>query len=142
MIYLGAGTRKEKIRCPCDGRKKSSDETRGGTGARGADLETTHVGGEGGLVTDSGGDTAEEGRHLGAGLGEAEDVVDEEEHVLALDITEVLGDGEGDARARAGGLVHLAVDEGGLGAALELDDTGVHHLVVKVVALTRALADA
>ena len=116
-----------------------------GTGEGGADLETTHVGGEGGLVTDSGGDTAEEGRHLGAGLGEAEDVVDEEEHVLALDITEVLGDGEGgegDARARAGGLVHLAVDEGGLGAALELDDTGVHHLVVKVVALTRALADA
>ena len=78
-------------------------------------------------------------------LREAEDVVDEEQHVLALDVAEVLGDGErreGDARARARRLVHLAVDEGRLDAALELDDARVHHLVVQVVALARALADA
>ena len=87
----------------------------------------------------------EQRRHLGARLREAEDVVDEEEHVLALDVAEVLGDGERgerDARARAGGLVHLAVHERGLRAALEVDHTGVHHLVVQVVALARALADA
>jgi len=108
-------------------------------------LEATHVRGERRLVADSGGDAAEQGRHLGASLGEAEDVVHEEEHVLALDVTEVLGDGqsgERNARARAGGLVHLAVDEGGLGAALKLDDTRVHHLVVQIVALARALAHA
>ena len=80
-----------------------------------------------------------------AHLGEAENVVDEEEHVLALDVTEVLGDGQRrqrNTRAGAGGLVHLAVHERGLGAALQLDDTRVHHLVVEIVALAGALADA
>ncbi len=47
-------------------------------------------------------------------LCESEDVVDEEEHVLALLVAEVLchGEpGEGHAGAGAGGLVHLAVDQ-------------------------------
>ena len=43
-------------------------------------LHTTHVDGEGGLVTDGRGDTTQQGRHLGTGLSETEDVVDEEEH--------------------------------------------------------------
>ena len=81
-------------------------------------LHATHVGGESGLVSDSGGDTSEQGRHLGTGLGETEDVVNEEEHVLALGVAEVLGDGqtgEGDTGAGAWGLVHLTVDKGDLG---------------------------
>ena len=53
-------------------------------------------------------------RDLGARLREAEDVVDEEQDVLALFIAEVLGHGQagqGDAeQTRAGGLVHLAED--------------------------------
>eukprot|EP00053_Salpingoeca_punica_P005891 m.57224 g.57224 ORF g.57224 m.57224 type:complete len:538 (-) comp13441_c0_seq1:14-1627(-) len=108
-------------------------------------LHDTHVRGEGGLVADSRGDTAEQGRHLRAGLGEAEDVVDEEEHVRLGHVAEVLGDsqtGEGDTGAGAGGLVHLAVDERDLGLALELDDTGGDHLVVEIIALAGALADA
>lgn len=43
-------------------------------------LHTTHVDGEGGLVTDGRGDTTQQGRHLRTGLGETEDVVDEEKH--------------------------------------------------------------
>merc|ERR1719359_1265685 len=57
-------------------------------------LHGTHIGGQGWLVTDGGGDTAEQGRDLGTGLGESENVVDEEQHILALDVTEVLGDGQ------------------------------------------------
>lgn len=59
-------------------------------GTDGTDLEHTHVGGEGGLVPHGGGDTAEQGRHLGSCLGETEDVVHEEKHVLPFGIPEVL----------------------------------------------------
>ena len=84
-------------------------------------------------------------------MREAEDVVDEEEHVLAL-VAEVLGDrqpGKADAGARARRLVHLAEDEGAFGARRRaamlvrvLVDARLDHLVVEVVALARALADA
>jgi hypothetical protein len=46
-------------------------------------------------------------------LGEAEDVVDEEQHVLAL-VAEIFGNGQArqaDAGAGARRLIHLAVDE-------------------------------
>src|SRR5439155_3544555 len=52
--------------------------------------------------------------HLGARLAEAENVVDEEQHVLVVLVPEVLRHGESgqrDAQAGAGRLVHLAVDE-------------------------------
>jgi hypothetical protein len=48
---------------------------------------------------------------------EPEDVVDEEQHVLLLHVTEVLGHGQrrqGDPEAHARRLVHLAEAEGGL----------------------------
>ena len=57
-------------------------------------LQLAHLGRQRRLVTDGRRDAAEERRHLGARLGEAEDVVDEEEHVLALFVAEVLGHGE------------------------------------------------
>ena len=84
-------------------------------------------------------------------MREAEDVVDEEQHVLAL-VAEVLGHRQARQRhagAGARGLVHLAVDEGafrtGRGAAVLVRvhvDLGLDHLVVKVVALAGALAHA
>ena len=49
-----------------------------------------------------------------------------------------------DARAGTRRLVHLAVDQRhlGLGQVLDVDDAGLDHLVVEVVALAGALADA
>ena len=76
-------------------------------------LELAHLGRERRLVADGARHAAEQRRDLGARLDEAEDVVDEEEHVLAL-VAEVLGHrqaGEADAQARARRLVHLAVAE-------------------------------
>ena len=102
-------------------------------------LELPHLGGERRLVADGARHPAEERRDLGARLDEAEDVVDEEQHVLAL-IAEVLRHrqpGEADAQARARRLVHLAVAERDL-----VDHLGLGHLEQEVVALARPLADA
>ena len=49
-------------------------------------LHGTHVSGQSGLVTDSGGDTTKQGRHLGTGLGESEKVTNE----MLLDLGAVL----------------------------------------------------
>ena len=92
----------------------------------------------------------EQRRHFGAGLGEAEDVVDEEQHVLAFLVAEIFGHrqaGQADAGAGARRLVHLAVDQRHLGAfggavSSELDDAGVDHFVIEVVAFAGALAHA
>jgi hypothetical protein len=70
---------------------------------RGGDalLQRAHVGRERRLDTDRRRDAAEQRRHFRAGLREAEDVVDEEQHVLAL-VAEMLGDGQaGEPTARA-----------------------------------------
>ena len=102
-------------------------------------LEHAHLVGEVRLVAHGGRHAAEQRGDLGAGLGEAEDVVDEEQHVLVLHVAEVLRHrqrGQGDAQARARRLVHLAEDEGGL-----VEDAGLLHLDDEVVALTGALAD-
>src|SRR5205823_2497694 len=67
----------------------------------------------------------EERRHFRSGLREAEDVVDEEQHVLTFFIPEVLGDGEAgqsDPKSRARGLVHLAIHERRLGLGEVLRD--------------------
>jgi len=103
-------------------------------------LQLSHLVGQRGLVAHGGGHPAEQGGDLGAGLDETEDVVDEQQHVLVLHVPEVFGHGqrsEGDAEADTGGLVHLAVDQGGL-----VDDARLLHLEPHVGALTRALADA
>ena len=80
------------------------------------------------------------------GEREAVDVVDEEQDVAAL-VAEALGHGEAGerhAQAVARRLVHLAEHHRHLGLreVVELDDLGLDHLVVEVVALARALADA
>ena len=73
-------------------------------------LQRAHVGGERRLITHRRRNAAEQRRHFRTGLGKTEDVVDEEQHVLAL-IAEIFGNGEArkaDACARARRLVHLA----------------------------------
>ena len=98
------------------------------------------------LITDGRRDAAEERRDFRARLREAEDVVDEEQHVLALFVAEVLGAGERrqrDAGACARRLVHLAVDERRLREhRLAGDELGLLHLVPEVVALAGTLTDA
>ena len=110
-------------------------------------LQLAHLGQQRRLVADRRRHAAEQRRHFRAGLGEAEDVVDEEQHVLVLGVAEVLGDGqaaERDAQARAWRLGHLAVDQRGarLLQVLHVDDAALLELEPEVVALAGALADA
>ena len=113
-------------------------------------LQRAHVGGQRRLIAHRRGDAAEQRRHFRARLGEAEDVVDEEQHVLAFLVAEIFGHGQAgqaDAGARARRLVHLAIHQRDLGAfgelvLVHLDDAGVDHLVIEVVAFAGALADA
>jgi hypothetical protein len=107
-------------------------------------LHDTHVDSQGRLVTDGRGDTTQKGRHLGTGLGETENVVNEEQHILTLLVTEVLGNGQtgqGDTGTGTGGLVHLTEHKSDLGVTLKLDDTSLLHLVVQIVTLTGTLTD-
>merc|ERR1739844_611711 len=106
-------------------------------------LHATHVSGQGWLVAHSRRNTTQQSGHFGTGLSESEDVVNEEQHVLSFLVTEVLGNGQSsqsNTGTGAGGLVHLAVDQGDLGGVvLQADDAALNHLVVQVVTLTGSL---
>ena len=96
-------------------------------------LQVAHLGCQGRLVADRRRHAAQQRGHLGSGLREAEDVVDEEKDVPSLLVAEVLGHGQGgeaDPLACAGWLVHLAEDHHGL-----VDDTRFGHLADQVVPL-------
>ena len=87
-------------------------QRRDGALLRGGDplLEARHLGGQVGLIAHGRGHASQQRGDLGAGLGEAEDVVDEEQYVAAF-LAEVLGHreaGQGHAQAGTGRLIHLA----------------------------------
>merc|ERR1719187_863123 len=94
-------------------------------------LHSTHVSGKSGLVTHSRWDTTQKGRHLGTSLGETENVVDEEQHILSFLITEVFSNSQtskGDTGTGAWGFVHLTVHKRYLGRViLERNDTRLNH---------------
>ena len=107
-------------------------------------LHTTHVDGKSGLVTDGGRNTTREGRHFGTGLGESENVVNEEQHDPGLPVTEVLSNGQtskGDTGTGTRGLVHLTEHQGDLGLAIQLNDGSLLHFMVQIITLTSTLTD-
>ena len=109
-------------------------------GLRGGDplLQLAHLRGQGGLVAHRRRHPSQESGHFASRLGEAEDVVHEEQHVEAV-VAEVLGHGEPrkrHAEARSRRLVHLPEDEAGLLQYLRL-----RHLPPQVVSLAGALTD-
>ncbi len=118
------------------------DSLDGGNGTRlgrgNALLEVAHLGCQRGLVTDGGRHTAQQCGNLGTGLGEAENVIDEQQNVLAA-IAEVLSGGKAsqtDAQTRSRRLVHLTIDQAGL-----VDNARLAHLEEQVGTLTGAFAD-
>ena len=113
-------------------------------------LQRAHVGGKRRLIAHRRRNTAQQRRHFGACLRKAEDVVDEEQHVLAL-VAEMLGDrqtGEADAGASARRFVHLAEHQRAfrLNVRIGMVRVGVDlrfdELVIEVVAFAGTLADA
>ena len=103
-------------------------------------LQLAHLVGQRRLVAHRGRHPAEQCGHLRAGLGEPEDVVDEQQHVLLLHVAEVLRHrqrGQRHPQPRARRLVHLAEHQRGV-----LDDPGLGHLEEQVVAFTGPLPHA
>ena len=111
-------------------------------------LQLAHLGQQRRLVADGRRHAAEQRRHFRARLREAEDVVDEEQHVLASrrrgSTPATVRPLSADAQARAWRLGHLAVDQRGarLREVLHVDDAALLELEPEVVAFARALADA
>ena len=110
-------------------------------------LQFAHLGEQRRLVADGRRHAAEQRRHFRARLRESEDVVDEQQHVLAFRVAEVLGHGEraeADAQSRARRLGHLPVDQGAPGFARVAghDDAALLELDPEVVPLAGAFADA
>ncbi len=103
-------------------------------------LQLAHVGAEGGLVAHGRRNAPKHGGHFRTGLREAVDVVNEQQDILLHFVAEIFGDGQGaerDAGARAGGLVHLAIDQHGF-----VNHAGVLHLLIQVSSFARAFAHA
>ncbi len=109
-------------------------------GRRDALLQLTHLVGQCRLVTHRRRHAAQQRGHLGASLGEPEDVVDEQQHVLLLLVAEVLRHRQRrkrDPHTSARRLVHLAEHQRGV-----LEHVGIGKLDPEVVALAGALPDA
>ena len=108
-------------------------------------LQLAHLVGQGGLVAHRGGHAPQQRGDLRAGLDEPEDVVDEQQHVLVLDVAEVLGHrhpGQGHPQPHPRRLVHLAEHQGGLvqHAGLAVAHGRLAHLQEQVGALPGTLA--
>ena len=102
-------------------------------------LQLAHLGRQVGLIAHGRGHATQQGRDFRAGLGETEDVVDEEENVLPLFVPKVFGHGQAGQphpQPRSGRLGHLAVDQRRL-----VDDSGLGHFQPQVVALPGAFSD-
>src|SRR5699024_5997061 len=102
-------------------------------------LENTHLVSQGWLVTHGGRHTTQKGGNLRTCLGETEDVVDEQQHVLVLNIAEVLRHGQaGQSHAHTDSwwLIHLTEHQGGV-----LENAHFFHFEEEVGALTGTLTN-
>ena len=114
-----------------------SDRT--GAGGGNALLEFAHLGRQRGLITHRGGHTPEQRRNFRTGHREAEDVIDEKQHIATL-VTEIFGHGERRKRhpqTHARGLVHLPIDHDGI-----FHNAGFEHFAVKLRSLAGTLTHA
>jgi hypothetical protein len=121
-------------------RAKSFCATSGLSHGGDALLKRRHLCLQRGLVADARGHPPEQPGDLGPRLHETEHVVHQQQDVLRLRVAEMLGDGQRDERrapARAGRLVHLAIDQHGA-----VEHARRAHLVQHLVAFAGALADA
>ena len=103
-------------------------------------LQPRQLGAHRRLIAETRRHLAHQARHLHAGLDEAEDVVDQQQHVAVLVVAEVLGHRQRrvpDAEPAARRLVHLAEDHHHV-----RQHAGFLHVAVKLLAFAAALADA
>ena len=98
------------------------------------------LGAHGRLITEARRHLPHQAGHFRAGLDKPEDIVDEQQHVTALVVAEILGHrqrGVADAETRPRRLVHLAEDHHHI-----RQYAGLLHLAVKFLAFATTFADA
>ena len=103
-------------------------------------LQPRQLGAHGRLVAQARRHLAHQPRHFHAGLDEAKDVVNEQQHIAALIVAEVFGHGQrcmADTEAGTRRLIHLAEHHHHVGQY-----PGGLHLPVQLLAFAAALADA
>ena len=108
-------------------------------------LKVTHISRQSRLIANRRRDTTKKRGHFGTRLCKAEDIIDEEQHILAFFVTEIFGQrqtAEADTRTRAGRLVHLSIDQRRFRFAIGLDNAGFHHFMIEIITFARSLANA
>ena len=110
-------------------------------------LQIAHVRTQSRLISHRRGHPSEECGHFRTRLHESEDIIDEQQHVLLVDIAEVLGHGQSrQTHAHSGTrrFVHLTVHQSHfrVAAIVFIDHPGFDKFVVKVVSFAGALAHA
>ena len=101
-------------------------------------LQSTHLRCQGGLVAYRRGHTPQKRRYFRPRLGETENVVNEQQHVLVLPVPEMLRHGQPRQRHAHPGsrrLIHLPEYHGRL-----IDNPGFLHLIIQVVPFPGTLA--
>ena len=103
-------------------------------------LQPRQLGAHRGLIAEARRHLPHQAGHLGAGLDETENIVDEQQHIAPLVVPEILGHrkrGVAHAETAAGRLVHLAEHHHHV-----RQHAGCLHLAVKLLAFATAFADA
>ena len=111
-----------------------------GIGVGDALLQPRQLGAHRGLIAQTRRHLPHQAGHFRAGLNEAEDIVDEQQHVAVLVVPEILGHrqrGMAHAEPAARRLVHLAEDHHHV-----RQHAGFLHLAVKLLAFATTFADA
>ena len=108
-------------------------------------LKVPHLGCQGWLISHGTWSAPQQSGYFGTCLRESEDIVDKQQHVLILFITEILRDGqtrECHAQTGPGGFIHLAVNKGNLGVfqLVLFDDASIGHFSVEIVTFAGSFA--
>merc|ERR1719300_754079 len=98
------------------------------------------------LVTDSRRNTTEQGTDFGTSLCETENIINEQQHILSVNITEVFclsQTSKSNAHSHSGGFVHLSENKGALrlSSFVDLNNTGVHHFVVEIISFSSSFTN-
>ena len=103
-------------------------------------LQRAHFCRECRLIADGGRHTSKQCRNFRTCLCKAENIINEQKHVLILDIAEILchcQSGKSDSHSGSRRLIHLTIDQNGF-----VENPGFLHFAVQIITLTGTFSDA
>lgn len=99
------------------------------------------------MITHSGGNSSQQGRHFGTGLGESEDIVNKQQHILTFFVSEIFSNSKSsksDSGSSTGWFVHLSVHQStpGLFSFFEGDDPSGDHFMIQIISFSGSFSDS